>query len=124
METNNIHKENKVSEYVRNTGKLIPVKFLNKEYFARFACLYADLGVYSCYLDMLLDDPSHYGYTVINGDIYTVEYEVEDGYDTPDFCNLTMGEDGVISFDTYHHNGARSWDEVIGDKLKEHTHDK
>lgn len=116
-----------MSEYERNTGRLTPVDFDNKEEFAEIACGQwrgVDLGPYNNYLEMFLDDPDYYGYRVINGTIYNVEFEAEGSDAVPEFCNLTFEEGGVILFDTYHWNGSSSIEEVIGDKLKELSHEE
>lgn len=58
------------------------------------------------------------GFTVIEGEIYEIEWEVCRDTDTfPEFAEVKEGEDGWISFHTYHYNGSAHWTEVVGGEL-------
>ncbi|MNG18263.1 hypothetical protein D3C84_1023130 [compost metagenome] len=57
------------------------------------------------------------GFVVIDGEVYSVEWEIKRG-ELYDFAYVDENEDGSISFNTYHYNGAAHWTEVVESALK------
>ena len=110
-----------MSNYERNVGKLIPVKFDDAEDWAEK--LAGDMHKetahtgYDSFLEMITDDPYHYGVQRINGKFYTVEFKIEGGDAIDEWCNIIKNDDGSIDFDTYHYNGGAHWTELLEDKL-------
>ena len=57
------------------------------------------------------------GFVVIDGEIYSVEWEIKRG-ELYDFAYVDEHEDGSISFNTWHYNGGGHWTEVVEEALK------
>lgn len=85
-----------MSEYERNKGKLIPVG-VDTEHFT----------------DDDYDTYTENGFVVINGEVYEVEWEVEQEIDGYEFADVLKNKDGTIAFHTYHYNGGSHWTEVV-----------
>lgn len=89
-----------MSDMEHNKGKLIPTnvdtELFNEEAFEQY---------------------SENGFVVIDGEIYSVEWEVQRG-ELYDFAYVDENEDGSISFNTYHYNGGGHWTEVVEGALK------
>lgn len=89
-----------MSDYERNKGKLIPKNIDISEF--------NDEGIES-----LIED----GYQVINGTVYTVEWETERFTGWVEFADVKENPDGSINFHTLHYNGSASWTEIIEEAL-------
>ncbi len=88
-----------MSEMEYNRGKLIPVE-VDTELFSE-------------------DDFETYresGFEVIDGEIYEVQFDVRRG-DLDEISRVSQHDDGTIYFETYHHNGAAYWAEVVEQAL-------
>lgn len=89
-----------MSDYERNKGLLIPTG-IDTENFTE-----EDFETYC-----------ENGFEVIDGEIYEVRWEVRKDQSCPEFADVTLNEDGSISFHTYHYNGGGHWTEVVKDEL-------
>ena len=89
-----------MSDMEHNKGKLIPTN-IDTELFDEEA----------------FEQYSENGFVVIDGEIYSVEWEVKRGK-LYDFAYVDEHEDGSISFNTYHYNGGAHWTEVVERALK------
>ena len=88
-----------MSGYERNKGILVPInpKRLSEEQ---------------------REDPEEFdNLMAINGGWYIVLYEARNQADT-NICKIAKNEDGTIEFQTMHHNGGASLQEVLEDGLK------
>lgn len=90
-----------MSEVERNKGRLIPTD-IDTEHFT----------------DDNWDDVYSEGMVCIDGELYTVEWEVESEIDY-DFVEVKENADGSIDFHTMHYNGGAHWAEVVEHKLNE-----
>lgn len=90
-----------MSEMEHNKGKLIPTN-IDTELFDEEA----------------FEQYTENGFVVIDGEIYSVEWEVKRG-ELYDFAYVDEHEDGSISFNTWHYNGGGHWTEVVEDALNE-----
>lgn len=90
-----------MSEMERNKGRLIP----------------ADIDT-EHYTDDDYDTLWENNFVVIDGEVYSVEWEVERDSDCCGFADVAEGEYGTISFHTYHYNGGAHWTEVVEYVLK------
>lgn len=52
-------------------------------------------------------------FTVINGEFYRVEWEVNGYTDIIEFSDVTKNDDGSIDFHTLHYNGGSHWTELV-----------
>lgn len=89
-----------MSDIERNKGKLIPTG-IDTEGFSE-------------------DDYSTYeenGFVVIDGEIYTVEWEVYRETECYSFADVKVMDDGTIYFHTLHYNGGAHWTEVVESQL-------
>ena len=106
-----------MSEHERNIGTLTPIKFDNAEEWAEK--LAGDTrketthDSYDSFLEMVMDDPDHYGFEVINNKPYLVEFDMKGGDEIREFCEIEEGRDGSIRFDSYHYNGGGHWTELV-----------
>lgn len=98
-----------------NKGKLIPVTE-DEEIIASRSVPDSVLKYHADKVDALRDEPFQYGYEILNGRYYTVEWEVKDG-DLYEINNLRVNEDGSLDFETYHYNGGAHWTELVESKL-------
>lgn len=89
-----------MSDMEHNKGKLIPTN-IDTELFDEEA----------------FDQYTENGFAVIDGEIYSIEWEVKRG-ELYDFAYVDEHEDGSISFNTWHYNGGAHWTEVVEDALK------
>lgn len=89
-----------MSDMEHNKGKLIPTN-IDTELF--------DENAFDQYTDN--------GFVVIDGEIYSVEWEIKRG-ELYDFAYVDEHEDGSISFNTWHYNGGAHWTEVVEEALK------
>jgi len=89
-----------MSEMERNKGKLIPIG-VDTELFSE-----EDFDTYT-------DN----GFIIIDGEVYSVEWEVNGETDFPQFADIKQNTDGSISFHTYHYNSG-CWIELVEDALK------
>lgn len=89
-----------MSDMEHNKGKLIPTN-IDTELF--------DEDAFEQYTEN--------GFVVIDGEIYSVEWEVKRG-ELYDFAYVDEHEDGSISFNTWHYNGGAHWTEVVERALK------
>ena len=90
-----------MSDMEWNKGKLIPVNI--------------DLENYDeDSLEDLLHDNDWY---LIDGEVYSVEWEVKGG-ELYEFSHVKENEDGSIDFNTYHYNGGGHWTEVVENALE------
>lgn len=85
-----------MSDYERNKGKLIPVG-VDTEHFTG--------DDYDTYTEN--------GFVIIDGEVYEVEWEVEQEVGGYEFADVLKNKDGTITFHTYHYNGGAHWTEVI-----------
>lgn len=90
-----------MSDYVRNKGKLIP------------SGIHPDDTWNDSTWDDIYDSEE---YMVIDGEIYIVEYEIQNDI-CYDFADVEVDDDGVIHFHTLHHNGGCGLEEVIEGEL-------
>lgn len=90
-----------MSEMERNKGKLIPVE-MDTEHFTEDEW----------------DDLYDNGLVAIDGEVYRVEWEVKHDTEDYSFREVTVNEDGSITFHTYHYNGGAFWTEVVESELK------
>jgi hypothetical protein len=89
-----------MSEMEYNKGILIPTH-IDTEHFGQ--------DEYETY--------SENGYVVLDGEIYTVKWEVQRG-EIDQINNVRVcDETGYIFFETYHYNGGAHWTEVVESKL-------
>lgn len=92
-----------MSEVERNKGRLIPTG-IDTEHFT----------------DDDWDDMYSEGMVCIDGELYTVEWEVKRDTDSCDyFAEVKENEDGSIDFHTMHYNGGGHWSEVVEGALNE-----
>lgn len=84
----------------RNKGRLIPQN-IDTELF--------DDDSYECFCEN--------GFVVIDGEIYSVDWDVQNDTDCYDFADVRTDENGVIHFHTLHHNGGAHWTEVVESRL-------
>lgn len=89
-----------MSEVERNKGRLIPTG-IDTEHFT----------------EDNWDDMYSEGLVCIDGELYTVEWEVESECDY-DFAEVKENDDGSIDFHTMHYNSCH-WSEVVEHKLNE-----
>lgn len=89
-----------MSDMEHNKGKLIPTN-IDTELF--------DEEAFEAY--------SENGFVVIDGEIYSVEWEIQRG-ELYGFADVVENEDGSINFNTYHYNGGGHWTEVVEGALK------
>lgn len=89
-----------MSDMEHNKGKLIPTN-IDTELFDEEA----------------FEQYTENGFVVIDGEIYSVEWEVMRGQ-LHGFAYVDEHEDGSISFNTYHYNGGAHWTEVVEEVLK------
>lgn len=89
-----------MSDMEHNKGKLIPTN-IDTELF--------DEEAFEAY--------SENGFVVIDGEIYSVEWEIQRGQ-SGSFAEAKENEDGSIDFNTYHYNGGAHWTEVVERALK------
>lgn len=54
---------------------------------------------------------------IVNGEVYSVEWEVYSETDDMSFSDVVKNEDGTITFHTIHYNGGGSLSEVIEQSL-------
>lgn len=59
------------------------------------------------------------GFVCIDGEIYSVEWEVRRDTSSPEFADVKVNEDGSIDFHTYHYNGGAHWTEVVEGTLND-----
>lgn len=85
-----------MSEMERNKGVLIPEHIDTEDY-----------------AEDDFDTLQENGFMVIDGEVYSVKYEVEDEQDCYGFADVTVKDDGTVEFHTYHYNGGGSLEEVI-----------
>lgn len=90
-----------MSDMEHNKGKLIPTN-IDTELFDEEA----------------FEQYSENGFVVIDGEIYSVEWEIKRG-ELYDFAYVNQNEDGSIDFNTYHYNGGGHWTEVVEGALNE-----
>lgn len=88
-----------MSDYERNKGKLIPVH-VDTENFT----------------DEDFDDLEDNGMVLIDGVVYTIEWEVKSKKDY-EFADVKENSDGSIDFHTYHYNGGAHWTELVEKEL-------
>ena len=62
------------------------------------------------------EEYSENGFVVIEGEIYSVEWEIQRG-ELFDFADVVANADGSISFNTWHYNGGAHWTEVVEEAL-------
>lgn len=106
-----------------NKGTLIPLERKVDEDFAKEMCSKEEPNLigYDTWLEMFEDDYDYYynGLIKINGEYYTVEWEIKGADpDDPDFSFTKINSDGTINFHTCHYNGGASFSEVVEDDLK------
>lgn len=89
-----------MSEMEHNKGKLIPTN-IDTELFD----------------EDTFEEYSENGFVVIDGEIYSVEWEIQRG-ELYGFADVVENEDRSISFNTYHYNGGGHWTEVVEGALK------
>ncbi|ANA49223.1 hypothetical protein PMW_98 [Pseudomonas phage phiPMW] len=89
-----------MSDTERNKGKLIPTG-IDTEGFTE--------DCYSTYEEN--------GFVVIDGEIYTVEWEVHRETVCYNFADVKINDDGSIDFHTLHYNDGAHWTEVIESRL-------
>lgn len=65
------------------------------------------------YTDENFEDLWDNGMTMIDGEVYSIEYEVEGKNPDEGFAEVVENEDGSISFFTCHYNGGAGLEEVI-----------
>lgn len=99
-----------MSENERNTGKLVPIEMtLSKvrTLCPNWAYPLEDERDWREALGETYDDK----YVQLNGKWYeVVDHRCDDEFHR---VRVEVGEDGVISFDTFHYNGGAHWTEVV-----------
>ena len=89
-----------MSDMEHNKGRLIPTGI--------------DLELYD---EDSRDDIEDNGLVIIDGEVYSVEWEIRRG-ELYGFERADVNSDGSIDFETYHYNGGAHWTELIEDALK------
>lgn len=101
-----------------NKGKLIPFKG-DIEKLAEDVVPDSCLRYYDDKLEALKENTEEYGdYAMINGKLYVVVWECRAGDMEDGFAEVNEGDDGSISFYTYHYNGGGHWTEVVEGGLR------
>tara|TARA_Y100000310_G_scaffold74348_1_gene70476 strand:+ start:12562 stop:12846 length:285 start_codon:yes stop_codon:yes gene_type:complete len=85
-----------MSDMERNKGLLIPECIDIEEYTEED-------------FDTLYDN----GFLVIDGEVYSVHYEIRREKDSGGFAEVEVQDNGTIKFHTYHYNGGGSLGDVI-----------
>lgn len=90
-----------MSDMEHNKGRLIPTGI--------------DLELYD---EDAIEELYENDIVIIDGEAYKVEWEIECG-ELYDFAYVDQHEDGSISFNTWHYNGAAHWTEIVENALNE-----
>lgn len=88
-----------MSQMEHNKGRLVPTH-IDTELF--------DDDAFEAY--------SENGYVVMDGEIYSVEWEIKGG-ELYGFADVSQDRYGNIEFNTYHYNGGAHWTEVVEEAL-------
>lgn len=67
------------------------------------------------FTDENYEDCEDNGLILINGEFYYVKWEAQ-GEEMSGFNNTVIDGDGVIHFETYHHNGCAHWIELVQER--------
>ena len=106
-----------MSQMEVNKGKLIPFEG-DIEKLAEQIVFDSDLKFYDSKLEALKENAFEYGYEMIKGKLYKVDWEIEGGDLEGSIVDLKVNEDGSINFFTYHYNGCAHWTELVEEGLK------
>lgn len=105
-----------MSDYERNSGKLIPIELTEGK--AWEICAESNIPMedyYDNWIDCLLGE-KFYDYIKINKKFYKLEDYSRDE-NPQEWASVTKNSDGSFNFDTYHYNGGGHWTELLEDKL-------
>ena len=89
-----------MSTVERNKGRLIPTGI--------------DTELFS---EETFGDYEENGFVVIDNEIYSVEFDVENEKDCSYFAAVHVDDKGVIHFHTLHNNGGAHWTEIVESQL-------
>lgn len=93
-----------MSRMAYNKGKLYPV--VKEDILSEFPD--------ACFDDLEWDTDGKF--TRIGDSLFRIEFEVEGG-NLAEMKNVSVDDNGVVSFETYHWNGCAHWTELVESEL-------